>query len=176
MPIKCLYRYGAMLACAGMCVPAAAAPGDSTEESGTAAAVVADPITIQRISDLRFGRFASPGTASSITVNVDGSFSAAGEVASSTNMAQPAGGRGPAQFTVEQAGNRGGTVFIPGDITITSGTNSMLINSITARLVVISGVGRNRIYRLDLGGTLRVNANQAPGSYLGDFDVTVIYN
>jgi hypothetical protein len=165
-----------MLALACMSVPSLAAPGDSTQDTGTAAAVVADPITIQRLADLRFGRFASPTTASTITVNVDGSFSASGDVASSTNMAQPAGGRGPAQFSVEQAGNRGGTVFIPGNITITNGPNSMLINSITARLVVISGFGRNRVYRLDLGGTLQVNANQAPGFYLGDFDVTVIYN
>ncbi|KWV91482.1 DUF4402 domain-containing protein [Erythrobacter sp. YT30] len=176
MPIKPLHWCGITLALASLSAPAVAAPGDTTQESGVASATVADPITIQRVSDLRFGRFASPGTASTITVNVDGSFSAAGDVASSTNMAQPASGRGPAQFTVEQAGNRGGTVFIPGNITITSGANSMLINSITARLVVISGFGRNRVYRLDLGGTLRVNANQAPGSYLGDFDVTVIYN
>ncbi|KPF63645.1 hypothetical protein IP79_07055 [Porphyrobacter sp. AAP60] len=159
-----------------MAAPVSAEPGDSFQGSGTAAAEVADPITIRRISDLRFGRFASPGNASTIRVNVDGTFNATGEVVSSTNMAQPAGGRGPAQFTVDQAGNFGGTVFIPSTVIITNGTANMTVNAIAGRLVVISGVGRNRVYRLDMGGTLRINGNQAPGAYRGEFDVTIIYN
>ena len=170
------YLGAAALAAACLATPAFADPGSTTEESGAASATVADPATIRRISDMRFGRFASPGNASAIRVNLDGSINAFGDVASSTGMAQPADGRGPAQFVVEQAGNRGGTVFIPGSITITNGSANMTVNSITGRLVVLSGVGRFRVYRLDLGGTLRVNANQAPGQYSGDFDVTVIYN
>lgn len=168
--------FGAALAAAVLAAPAAAAPGDNAESSGTAAAEVADPATIRRISDLRFGRFASPGNASTIRINVDGTFNAVGEVVSSTRMAQPASGRGPAQFVVEQAGNRGGTVFIPANISITNGSAAMTVNAITGRLVVTGGVGRNRVYRLDLGGTLRINANQAPGSYRGEFAVTVIYD
>lgn len=166
----------ALLGIASIPAPAYADPGSTAQESGSAAAIVADPITIQHISDLRFGRFASPGTASTIRINVDGSFNAFGDVASSTGMAQPASGRGPAQFRVEQAGNRGGIVYIPGDITITNGADSMNVTNITGRLVVISGFGRNRVYRLDMGGTLQIDANQAPGYYIGDFDVTVIYN
>lgn len=164
------------LAAALSAASASAEPGDSVAGSGTAAAEVADPVTIRRISDLRFGRFASPGNASTIRVNLDGTFNATGDVVSSTAMAQPASGRGPAQFTVDQAGNFGGTVFIPSTIIITNGTANMTVNAITGRLVVISGAGRNRVYRLDLGGTLRVNGNQAPGAYRGEFDVTVIYN
>ena len=110
-----------------LAVPALAAPGDSFESNGTAVAEVADPATIKRVSDLRFGRFASPGNPSTIRINVDGTFNATGEVASSTGMAQPAEGRGPAQFTVEQAGNRGGTVFLPGTIVITNGTANMTV-------------------------------------------------
>ncbi len=165
-----------MLAAGMLAAPAVAAPGDSVDGTGLAAAEVSEPITISRRADLRFGRFASPGNASTIRINVDGSFVAVGDVASSTGMAQPATGRGPAQFIVEQAGNRGGTVFIPGSILLTSGSASMLVNAITARLVVISGVGRFRVYRLDMGGTLRINANQAPGRYRGEYDITVIYN
>ena len=151
-------------------------PGVTSEGGGTAAAIVADPITLQRLADLRFGRFASPTTPGTIQINPDGSFSAAGDVASSTGMAQPASGRGPAQFRVEQAGNRGGTVYIPQDITLASGPAAMDVTNITARLVVISGFGRTRVYRLDLGGTLQVKANQAPGRYRGEFDITIIYN
>ncbi|MBD2843116.1 DUF4402 domain-containing protein [Erythrobacter rubeus] len=170
--------YAIAAAIAALLAPqsAFAEPGNTVQESGAAAAEVADPATIQRISDLRFGRFASPGTASSIRINVDGSFDAVGDVASSTNMAQPASGRGPAQFRVEQAGNRGGTVFIPGDITLSNGSATIGVTNITGRLVVISGFGRQRVYRLDMGGTLQIEGNQAPGSYIGDFDVTVIYN
>ncbi len=170
------YTRALALAASLLAAQASAEPGDSFQGSGTAAAEVADPATIQRVADLRFGRFASPGTASTIRINVDGSFNATGDVASSTGMDQPADGRGPAEFIVEQAGNAGGTVFIPANITITNGSSNMLVDAITGRLVVISGFGRNRIYRLDMGGTLRINANQAPGSYRGEFDVTVIYN
>ena len=152
------------------------ASSGSSEASGDAAAEVVEIIAIRHVADMRFGLFASPGNASTITVGADGSFSAAGDVASSTNMPQPTGGRGPAEFIVEQAGNRGGTVFIPGTINVSNGSETMVINSITGRLVVISGAGRDRVYRLDLGGTLRVNAYQAPGAYIGDFDVTVVYN
>ncbi len=166
----------AILAALMQAAPAIAAPGDGFEGTGTARAEVTDPATIRRINDLRFGRFATPGTASTIRINVDGSFNATGDVVSSTGMAQPASGRGPAQFVVEQAGNRGGTVFIPGSIIITNGSANMTVNAITGRLVVTSNAGRNSIYRLDLGGTLRINGNQAPGAYRGEFDVTVIYN
>lgn len=168
--------WAAALAASFLPAAVSAAPGDSIETNGTAAAEVVDPATIRHISDLRFGRFAAPGNASTIRVNPDGSFNATGDVTSSTGMAQPPEGRGPAQFVVEQAGNRGGTVFIPNNVTITNGTTNMTVNAITGRLVVISGVGRDRVYRLDLGGTLRINGNQAPGSYRGEFDVTVIYN
>lgn len=166
----------AILAAMTLGTPAAAAPGDSFEGAGTATATVVDRATIRRLTDLRFGRFAAPGTASTIRINVDGTFNATGAVASSTGMAQPASGRGPAQFVVEQAGNRGGTVFIPSVINISNGTATMRVDAITGRLVVTGGVGRNRVYRLDMGGTLRINGNQAPGSYRGEFDVTVIYN
>lgn len=157
-------------------VPAFAEPGDTVQETGTAAATVADPITLQHIADLRFGRFASPTTASTIVVNVDGSFSASGDVASSTGIDQPASGRGPAQFRVEQAGNRGGVVYIPGNIGISNGAASMTVTNVTGRIVRTSGRGRFSVYRLDMGGTLQIGANQAPGSYIGDFDVTVVYN
>ena len=167
---------GAFLALSGLTTPVLAAPGDSTETSGDAAAEVVEIIAIRHVADMRFGLFASPGTASTLTVAPDGSFSATGDVVSSTNMPQPTGGRGPAEFIVEQAGNQGGTVFVPGTITVSNGAQTMVVNSITGRLVVISGTGRDRVYRLDLGGTLRVNANQAPGSYVGDFDATVVYN
>lgn len=166
----------AALAAATLAAPAFAEPGDSFQSGGTAAAAIVDPATIRRIADLRFGRFAAPSTASTIRINVDGSFNATGDVRSSTGMAQPADGRGPAQFIVEQAGNRGGTVFIPSTIVISNGSANMTVNAITGRLAVIAGNGRNRVYRLDMGGTLRINGNQAPGAYRGDFDVTVIYN
>jgi hypothetical protein len=176
MRYSTLYSGAAIMAAFMQAAPVFAAPGDSFEGVGTAAAEVTDPTTIRRVADLRFGRFASPGTASTIRINVDSSFNATGAVVSSTGMAQPAGGRGPAQFVVQQAGNRGGTVFIPASVILTNGSANMTVNAITGRLVVIAGIGRNRIYRLDMGGTLQINGNQAPGAYRGEFDVTVIYN
>lgn len=164
-----------ILALAGAATPAFAEPGTSDQQAGAAAAEVADPITIQHISDLRFGRFGSPATASTIQINMDGTFTSTGDVTSTVGMPQPATGRGPAQFRIQQAGNFGGFVEIPNSIVISNGSSTMTVTNITGRLVVISGFFRWRVYRLDMGGTLQIDANQEPGYYLGDFEVTVTY-
>ena len=155
---------------------AIAEPGDSAQESGVAAATVADPMNIRRVSDLRFGRFASPSTASTITIDPDGTFAPTGEVAASTGMAQPADGRGPAQFLIDQSGKRTGQVDLPVEIILSNGSETMTVINLTSELTQMSKSGRDQTYRLDIGGTLQVEALQAPGRYVGEFAVTVSYN
>jgi len=175
-------RKTALMAIAGLLgfalAPSAAYadPGDTMQGSGTASATVVDSLQITRITNLRFGRFASPTTTSSLRVSMTGAITPSADIASSINMPQPPDGRGPAQFRIELDGNRGFTAYVPPTITITNGAASMLINNWEGRLVRIVNAGRNSVYRLDYGGTLRINPNQAPGQYRGNFTVTVVYN
>ena len=159
-----------------MASPVAAGPGDSAQETGTAAATVANPMNIQRISDLRFGRFASPSTPSSIRIAPDGAFFPTGEVAASTGIAQPSSGRGPAQFSIRQSGKRTGQIDLPSEIILTNGSDTMTVIDITTELTQIAKAGRDQTYRLDVGGTLQISDFQAPGYYVGEFDITVFYN
>lgn len=143
--------------------------------SGTASATVVDSLQITRIANLRFGRFASPTTTSTLRVSMTGAVTPSADIASSINMPQPPDGRGPAQFRIELDGNRGFTAYVPGTLTLTNGSASMLMNNWEGRLVRIVNAGRNSVYRLDYGGTLRINPNQAPGQYSAVLTVTVVY-
>lgn len=172
--LKSLVIAGAF-GCAWAPLVAQAEPGDTMQNSGTAAAVVVDALTIQRLANLRFGRFAAPTTASTLRIGSNGTVTPSADIASSIGMAQPSDGRGPAQFRIELAGNRGFTAYIPGSLSITNGTSNMVVNSVEGRLVRIVNRGRQSVFRLDMGGTLQVNANQAPGQYSGNFTVTVVY-
>ena len=163
---------GIVILCAA---PAHAEPGDTQTTQGSATATLADPLSLQKIADLRFGRFAAPKTASTIRIASDGTITPTGDVVSSMGMAQPPDGRGPAQFRVDMDGNRGFIAFFPRRITISNGTSSMLVNDIGGRIVRIRGGGRDSVYSLDMGGTLNIEANQAAGQYAGDFDITVLY-
>lgn len=151
------------------------AQDEDTEAEGTAGAAVVAPSRVTRIADLRFGAFASPATASTLRVGVDGSVVPTGAVASAMYVAQPPEGRGPAQFRIEQDGSFFFIAYYPRSVTISSGADSMLVDNTTARLVRTSTAGRNSEWRLDMGGTLNIGANQSPGSYSGDFVITVLY-
>lgn len=175
MPHFRLLAGAGILACAAYPSCAHAEPGQSMQSAGSAAAEVVEQVQIQRLANLRFGRFATPSTPSTLRVAMTGAVTPSADLASSLSMAQPPEGRGPAQFRIEMDGNRGFTAYIPASLTISSGSANMLVNAVEGRLVRIVSAGRQSIYRLDMGGTLRVGANQAPGQYSGTFLVTVVY-
>jgi len=66
-------------------------------------------------------------------------------------------------------------VGLPGSIQITSGANSMTVDSFTtgASAYLLDGAGAAG---LSVGANLSVAANQPAGLYSGSFSVTVAYN
>lgn len=158
-----------------LCAQPAIAQDEPGEADGTAAASVIAPSRVTRIADLRFGAFASPSGASTLRVGVDGSVVPTGDVANGMYVDQPPEGRGPAQFKIEQDRSRFFIAYYPRQVEISSGTASMMVNNTTARLVRTLQRGVNSEWRLDMGGTLNINANQQTGSYSGDFIITVVY-
>lgn len=166
-------------AIAVMAIPgtAMAAPGDTTSVSGTAAAEVIEPSRLMKLEDLRFGAFAQPTAVSTITISPDGTATGTGEVATTMNMTQPPTGRGQAVFRVDGSPNRAVVMLIPNTIIISNGTATMKVDQITDNR---PNNGRprldpNGVFYLNIGGTLNVDAMQMPGSYTGDFTVTVIF-
>ncbi len=153
-----------------------AEPGASMQITGQVGATVAEPTNIQLVENLRFGRFFSPTVNSTIRIQPNGNIQPSAGIGASISLAQPPEGRGTAEFRIEQDGNRGFNVTLPTSITISNGTTTMVVDTFRDRQIRIVNAGRDSIYRLEVGATLRINANQAVGKYVGDFDVTVVYN
>lgn len=155
---------------------AQAEPGNSASFNGTATAELVDPGRLYKLEDLRFGAFMRPAANATLTVAPDGSSSGTGDIATGMNIPQPPEGRGPARFRLNGTANRAFVALIPNRITITNGAATMEVRSITTNI----RPGNNRFngagqFDLNIGGTLRANANQAVGQYSGDFEITVIF-
>lgn len=178
MPSSALSNLGkillpAMLALLALLTPgvAHAAPGDGSQIAGTAQAQVIGPFEIEPIADLRFGGIARPAAPGTVSIGSDG------VITSTVTLSSVTGPRGPAVFAVRGEPNRRFITQLPGPITISNGTATMIVDQFRSNTFP-PGVARldsRGIYILTIGGRLKVNANQLPGSYTGTFEVTVLY-
>ncbi len=84
------------------------------------------------------------------------------------------GGDRPLHFDIRGDKGMPYTITLPSSVTLTSGTSSMTLGNFTTDTPLI-GVFVKGMYRIELGGTLQVAANQAPGTYSGLIDITVNY-
>jgi spore coat protein U-like protein len=159
--------------------PAIAQPGDADASVGTATVSVVEPIGIQRVADLRFGRIIQPTANGTLTLAFDGTLTEAGGVVGLSSTPQAINGRGPGAFAVFGDPNRRFIAFMPNSTVITSGANAMVVNQFQANPGGFPGIFRrfdaNGFAPLFIGGRLNINANQATGTYTGTYDVTVLY-
>ena len=148
--------------------PLAAAPVGSTGET-----IVLRPLTLVKVRDLDFGALIATPVAGTAVVNpLDGSVSTTGGVTpvpGGTSAASFAGARslrGPVQIRIPTAA-----------ITLTraGGTQTMTVNNWTLDGHKTFVVGPNEAFEFNVGATLFVGANQMPGTYVGNFNVTVNY-
>ena len=119
---------------------------------------------------LAFGS-AVPCGGGTITVSTSGS-------KTSTGTVQPMNATpgSAAQFQVAGSPNFTYNITLPTTATISSGTNTMLVDNFTSSPSVhglLDGTGKQN---LSVGGTLHVGATQAIGNYSGTFTITVSYN
>ncbi len=128
------------------------------------------PIGIIATQDLAFGTLAPdialPGTA---TIEP-----ATGTKSVGGGVFDFGGFHSPAAFAVTGKKNTPVFVTLPGAVTLTSGANSMTLNSFTwsPGVVVLDNNGNANV---SVGATLQVGANQPAGTYTGIFDFTVNY-
>lgn len=153
-----------------------AAPNQVTV-SGTAAATVADPISVRQINGMSFGQFVQPASAGTLTLGTDGTLTAAGGLGAQTAIAQ-AGGNPPraGQFAVTGNAGRLFYVTLPGSIALTGNGASMTVSNFTqSTFFGLAWTDSDGAFTLNVGAQLNVNARQAVGTYRGTYAVTVTY-
>ena len=171
-------RMAAFLAAIVASGPLFAEPGHTDSFAGNAEVRVVEPIGIQTVADLRFGRIMQPATAGTLTLAYTGAITETGGVVGQSNTPQLPNGRGPGAFAVFGDANRLFLAFLPGTITLSNGATTMLVNQIQANPGGLLGLRRfnaDGYAPLLIGGRLNVNANQASGTYTGTYNVTVLY-
>ena len=141
--------------------------------TATGSATIITPISIAKNVDLNFGNVAVGATLGSVVLTPAGTRSIIGGV----TLPAVAGTVTAAQFTVSGLGTSTFTISLPTTYTITSGVNTMNIDTFTS---TPSGVGTLVAGTLivKVGATLDVAASQPAGSYTNatGFPVTVNYN
>ncbi len=126
------------------------------------------PISISSSGDMDFGTMVTTGTAGTVTVTPAGA-------RSSVNVDLLGGVPAAASFDVTGEGNANYSITFPSSATLTSGANTMTIDTFT------DDAGANPRLTggsetFNVGATLNVGATQAAGTYSGTFSVTVNYN
>jgi hypothetical protein len=151
------------------------AQGNGTSATASSSATIITPISMSSDVPLVFGNVAVNATAGTVVMTP-----ASPTVRTSTGgvtLPQTTGIFTAAHFIVGGQGNSVYTIGLPTDITITSSSNTMHVNTFNSSLTNNSGTlnssGADNFY---VGATLNVNATQPSGTYSGTFNVTVNYN
>ncbi|MFM5930713.1 MAG: DUF4402 domain-containing protein [Novosphingobium sp.] len=168
---RAILKHLCLAAAIGLSIQSAqAASGNSKTVSGTASATVLGPIVLthQNGAALKFGKFASSGTAGTVTVNAAGVGSVSGGV-----TFVPGSVTSTDRFRVVGDANRQFSITT-GNGTVTLGTSSMAFT--TAPVVATATLPGSGVTFFDVRGTLSVNAGQPGGNYSGTYSVTVAYN
>lgn len=164
------------LACAMLATPALAEPGGSDTASGAATAQVVEPIDLQWIADLRFGRIMQPVVGGRLELSPTGAIATTGDIGISIDTPQATNGRGPAAFAAFDDGNRKFLVTVPNRIDISNGTATMRVDKFTSQLSNGANYMNMTGYTgILVGARLTVGAMQPVGTYTGDFTITVSY-
>lgn len=168
-----------MLLCASHAV-AQVLPPLMTSGAGTVSgdmtpmAAPANQVVLSNTAGLDFGTFVA-GSGGSVTIGASGARSRLGGVILVNSSITGAAG-----VLVTKSSNGGANksviLSLPanGQVFLTNGANSMAVNdftSTTGPTFVLTNAG----VQVNIGATLTVGANQAPGQYTGSFPVTVNY-
>ncbi|MBB3981709.1 hypothetical protein GGR44_001356 [Sphingobium fontiphilum] len=152
-----------MVSAAGMIT----APAHATSATGDATVKILQAITVAKSSDLNFGKVLASSTASTVAIAESGTRTCGSGLSCYGTTTAGA-------FNV--TGSTGETVSVAIDnptITLSDGgANAMTValNTSTSSMTLAGGTGSFKI-----AGTLNVGANQAAGTYAGQYSVSVNY-
>jgi hypothetical protein len=142
--------------------------------TASTSATIITPIAIVRTANMNFGNVAvSPTVAGTVVLAPGGGRTATGGV----TLPVITGTVSAAAFTVTGQAGTTYSITLPGSITLTSGANTMIVNSFTSTPTP-TGTLTGGTENLTVGATLNVAAAQGSGLYTNaaDLVVTVNYN
>ena len=166
---KSLLTVATVLGTLGTASTAFAATQNSASTSATASAKIITPIAIAKTADLNFGDVVTGATTGIVTVTTAGARSSSGGATLGNNT-----GVAASAFAVTGQASETYAITLPATaVTLSSGSNTMTVDTFTSSLGTTSSIGAGP---LNVGGNLNVGANQATGAYTGTFNVSVNYN
>ncbi len=142
---------------------------DGDSDTANVDITVAAPISISASGDMDFGTMVTTGTAGTVTVTPAGA-------RSSVNVDLLGGVPSAASFDVTGEGNANYSITFPSSATLTSGANTMTIDTFTDDAGASPKLPPGGSETFNVGATLNVGATQAAGTYSCTFSVTVNYN
>lgn len=139
----------------------------------SADAIVLKPLSLLKKKDMDFGTLIAAATAGTATIDpATGAVTTTGGVTAVTSTTSAAifvgAGSKNAPFQIRLPTN-------PITLTRSGGTETMTVSTWTTDGPTTRRVAANEAFQFGIGAQLAVAANQAPGTYVGTFDVTVHY-
>lgn len=164
-------RLRCFLGLLSLLVPAAA-QGAPAIRSATSRAAVLNPLSVLKRADLDFGTLAVAGAGTAIVNPVNGALTTTGAITRVGTSAHPA--------TFTGTGSKNSVVHIrvptaPITVTRVGGTETMTVSTWTLDGSANRKIPPSDVFNFAVGATLNVAAAQAPGTYVGTFNVTVQY-
>ena len=159
----------------------AANPAFADTEQANSEAVIIRPLSFISYEDLKFGKIVPATTAGTVTVATDGT-----RTTNNPNIILVGNDEQNARFTGQGTFNQrvdvslgANSIFITGPgapmrvRTFTIGSTPSVVLTTTPRRFRIAST--SGIFAFTIGATLEVGANQAPGQYSGNWDITLEY-
>ncbi|MGP1283394.1 MAG: DUF4402 domain-containing protein [Parasphingopyxis sp.] len=144
----------------------------AADESADSEAVIVTPLSLVNTSDLEFGTLLAGPTAGTVVINPNN------DARSVTGGVTAAGSGGQAAQFWTYGGPRQFIYVTRGPLPVldrVGGGGSMAVSQLTLNGSVFRYLSNAGLLDLRVGGRLQVGANQAPGIYEGDFQITVTY-
>jgi Domain of unknown function (DUF4402) len=164
---------------AGALLPATA---EAAQRPAKADATIVTPLSFIKDEDLNFGTFLPATTAGTVVVSPAGVRTKTGALILVGNDQLAARFAGFGRLGQGVAVSMGSTSIT---VTRVGGTQTMQVDTwiigstptaqLTTNPTVFTIAAANGIFNFPLGATLHVNANQAPGTYVGTFNITLNY-
>ena len=144
----------------------------AAEDNASSEAVIVTPLSLVNTTDLEFGTLLAGPTAGTVIINPNN------DARSTTGGVTAAGAGGSAAQFWTYGGPRQFIFVTRGPLPVldrVGGGGSMNVSQLTLNGSVFRFLNSAGLLDLRVGGTLQVGANQAPGTYEGDFQITVTY-
>ncbi|MGB7409051.1 MAG: DUF4402 domain-containing protein [Pontixanthobacter sp.] len=162
-----------------------AEPGETISTPGASEAVIIEPIGVQNVTDLRFGRIIQPETNGTLRIAPNGTATEqGGVVGNALSTPQQTNGRGPGAMAAFGDPNRFFIVFLPQQTVVRDGASAMRVDNLNWATPAFVGPFTGFTYgQFDndgysgilVGGRLNIDADQPVGSYTGTYPLTIFY-